>query len=60
MTSPTGDNGAALLTREELEHDVAEAAVPALLMVVFQVTGDRKWLGEHYRPTRGKGINNHE
>jgi len=60
MTATEAGTGAVALSEAEMRDAVASAAVPALLMVVFQVTGDRKWLQERYRPTRGKGINNHE
>lgn len=60
MTTSAPHNGDAPLSEEELRHAIQTAAVPALLMVVFQVTGDERWLGQRYRPTRGKGLNNHE
>lgn len=60
MTAIASADRTASLTRAELTEAVSSAAVPALLMMVYQVTGDKRWLGERYRPTRGKGINNHE
>lgn len=60
MTANSSDDVTVELTKAELTEAVSEAAVPALLMMVFQFTGDRRWLEERYRPTRGKGINNHE
>lgn len=48
------------LTREEIRTAVAIANVPALLMVVFQCTGDEKWLRAPYLPTRGKGLTDHD
>lgn len=48
------------LSEAEIRTAVASANVPALLMLVFQVTGDEKWLEEPYRPTRGKGLGDHD
>lgn len=48
------------LTEEEIRTAVAIANVPALLMVVFQFTGDEKWLRAPYLPTRGKGLTDHD
>ncbi|AII05631.1 monooxygenase [Rhodococcus opacus] len=48
------------LTESEIRTAVARANVPSLLMVVFQTTGDEKWLAAPYRPTRGKGLGDHD
>src|SRR3984957_5179659 len=48
------------LTAREVRAAVAIANVPTLLMVVFQFTGDEKWLNEPYLPTRGKGLGDHD
>jgi 4-hydroxyacetophenone monooxygenase len=48
------------LTAAEVRAAVAIANVPALLMVVFQFTGDERWLAEPYLPTRGKGLGDHD
>lgn len=48
------------LTEDEIRTAVATANVPALLMLVFQATGDERWLSDPYRPTRGKGLNDHD
>jgi 4-hydroxyacetophenone monooxygenase len=48
------------LTPQEVETAVGIANVPALLMVVFQFTGDDKWLQAPYLPTRGKGLTDHD
>ncbi len=48
------------LTEREVRAAVAIANVPTLLMVVFQFTGDEKWLNEPYLPTRGKGLGDHD
>ncbi|RYF61712.1 NAD(P)/FAD-dependent oxidoreductase [Rhodococcus sp. WS4] len=48
------------LSEAEVRTAVSIANVPALLMVVYQMTGDEKWLEEPYRPTRGKGLGDHD
>jgi 4-hydroxyacetophenone monooxygenase len=48
------------LTEQAVRTAVDIANVPTLLMVVFQFTGDERWLGEVYRPTRGKGLGDHD
>lgn len=35
-----------------LQAAIADADIRVLLMVVFHLSGDRKWLGERYRPQR--------
>ena len=37
---------------QALEH----ASVPTLLMVLVHLTGDRRWLGDRYRPARPRGL----
>ena len=49
-----------IMTRNELTEAVAAANVPALIMVVFQLTGDRRWLGERYRVRRARGVSDNE
>ncbi len=41
---------------EELESALLVANIPTLLMVLIQLTGDRRWLGERYRPTRTRAM----
>ncbi|HEY0619375.1 MAG TPA: NAD(P)/FAD-dependent oxidoreductase [Kribbella sp.] len=48
------------LTADEVATAVGIANVPALLMVVYQFTGDEKWLQSPYLPTRGKGLTDHD
>lgn len=57
-----GEAGSAdhILTEDEVRVAVQAAAVPALLMTVYQFTGDDKWLTERYRPTRARGLGDHE
>lgn len=40
----------------QLRRAVQAANLPALLMVLFQLTGDRVWLEEPFRPARTKGM----
>lgn len=47
-------------SRVELKDAVEVANVPVLLMVLFQLTGDSKWLRDPYRPSRSKGLDDHE
>jgi 4-hydroxyacetophenone monooxygenase len=47
------------LTDEDVVAAVATANVPALLMTVYQFTGDRRWLEKRYRPTRARGLGAH-
>jgi 4-hydroxyacetophenone monooxygenase len=39
---------------------VAAANIPALIPLLVQLTGDQRWLGEPYRPTRGRGLSDHD
>ncbi|MEN3279364.1 MAG: 4-hydroxyacetophenone monooxygenase [Solirubrobacteraceae bacterium] len=40
----------------ELREALEVANVPTLLPVLVQLTGDRRWLGERYRPLRNRGL----
>lgn len=44
----------------ELEKIIESANIPTLLMVIYQVTGDPRWLAPPYRPTRTKGLADHD
>ncbi|XVQ07703.1 flavin-containing monooxygenase [Spirillospora sp. CA-255316] len=44
------------LNEDELVRALHDANVPTLLPVLYQLTGDRAWLGDRYRPTRPKGL----
>ena len=48
------------LTEAQVRAAVSIANVPTLLMVVFQTTGDERWLRAPYLPTRGKGLVDHD
>lgn len=43
-----------------LEAAVQVGNVPCLLAVLFQLTGDRRWLADRYRPTRSRGMDDHD
>ena len=45
---------------DELEEITKSANVPTLLMVIYQVTGDERWLEPPYQPTRTKGLSDHD
>ena len=44
----------------ELEDITKSANIPTLLMVIYQVTGDERWLKPPYQPTRTKGLSDHD
>lgn len=43
-----------------LKSAVAEANIPTLLMVIVQLTGETRWLGERYRPTQVRGLGDND
>ena len=45
-----------VVTRGELESRLQAANIPALLAALYQLTGDRAWLEEPYRPARSQGM----
>jgi 4-hydroxyacetophenone monooxygenase len=46
-------------TRAALADALRFANIPVLLLILHQLTGDDVWLGERYRPTRPKGLDDH-
>jgi 4-hydroxyacetophenone monooxygenase len=44
----------------ELEEVTRSANIPTLLMVIYQVTGDQRWLEPPYQPTRTRGLSDHD
>jgi 4-hydroxyacetophenone monooxygenase len=61
----TGVNRVDAINREGLEvHELEEIArsanIPTLLMVIYQVTGDKRWLERPFQPTRTKGLSDHD
>lgn len=45
---------------QELRSALKVANLPTLLMVLFQITGDRTWLEDPYRPVRTKGMSDND
>jgi 4-hydroxyacetophenone monooxygenase len=48
------------LSLAELREITESANLPTLLMVIYQVTGDPRWLEPSYRPTRSRGLSDHD
>jgi 4-hydroxyacetophenone monooxygenase len=48
------------VSEAEIRAAVAGANVPVLLMVLFQMTGDERWLSPPFLPTRGQGLDDHD
>lgn len=46
--------------RELYRAGIAEANIPALLSVLAQLTGDRRWLEPPYRPVRAGGLDDND
>lgn len=45
---------------DRLYRGIDAANVPTLILCLFQMTGDRKWLQEPYAPRRERGIDNND
>lgn len=43
-----------------LRPAVAEANIPTLLMVLVQMTGDRRWLEQPFRPGKNRGLDDND
>lgn len=43
-----------------LKTGVDQANIPSLLMCLVQMTGDRKWLDDPYKPRRGRGLDDND
>jgi 4-hydroxyacetophenone monooxygenase len=50
----------ASVDEDELRRAVSHANIPALLMVLIQLTGDLKWMKDPYRPIRAKGLDDND
>lgn len=48
------------LERQRLVRAVEAANVPTLVLVLFQLTGDERWLRPPYAPTRAPGLDDHD
>lgn len=46
--------------RETLAAAMEDANLPTLVAVLFQLTGDRRWLTDPYRPTRSRGMDDND
>ncbi len=44
------------LNLDHLADALAHANIPALSVVTYQLTGDRRWISDAFRPTRAKGM----
>ena len=44
----------------QISQAVAVANVPALTMLVYQFSGDAKWLDTRYAPKRGQGLDDND
>ena len=47
-------------SRDDIARALDHANLPALVPVLVQLTGDRRWLEEPYRPTRSRGMENND
>ncbi len=45
---------------ERWREAIELANIPTLLLVTTQLTGDRRWLDDPYRPTRGRGLSDND
>ena len=48
------------LSFAELRELADSANLPTLLMLIYQVTGDSRWLEPPYCPTRSRGLSDHD
>jgi len=48
------------MNEEDLRSAMEVANLPTLLMVLFHLSGDEKWLREPYLPTRTRGLDLHD
>jgi 4-hydroxyacetophenone monooxygenase len=48
------------IDRGRLERALERANLPTLVMVLFQLTGDARWLEDPFRPTAGRGLSPHD
>jgi 4-hydroxyacetophenone monooxygenase len=57
---PGGSRGPDGFDTERLRRALLNANLPTLLMVMYQLSGDAKWLETPYRATRGRGMDDHD
>ncbi|MEJ3657619.1 NAD(P)/FAD-dependent oxidoreductase [Actinomycetes bacterium KLBMP 9759] len=48
------------IDRDALDEALRHANFPALVPVLYQLTGERRWLEEPFRPTRSRGMENND
>lgn len=53
-------SGSAAVDYAKLRLGVDEGNIPSLLMCLFQMTGDAKWLEAPFAPKRGKGLDDND
>jgi len=54
------DNGGRQVDRDLVAQGIDEGNIPSLLMVLVQLTGDRRWLAEPYAPHRARGLDDND
>ncbi|GAA3241070.1 NAD(P)/FAD-dependent oxidoreductase [Pseudonocardia petroleophila] len=57
LTEPTPGHAPG---RDELAAAMEHANLPSLVAVLHQLTGDPRWLADPYRPTRSRGMDDHD
>lgn len=57
LPEPTPD---AVPGRDRLAAAMRDANLPSLVPVLHQLTGDRRWLADPYRPTRSRGMEDND
>lgn len=48
------------LNPDRLRRALDAGNIPTLIAVLYQLTGDSRWLGERYRPTRSRGMDDNQ
>lgn len=56
----TSNNHFSSEAESRLREAVSVANIPTLLMVLVQMTGDKKWLHEPYLPSRARGLDDND
>lgn len=54
------DTETRLFDEATLRDALESANLPTLLMVMFQLSGDRRWISDPYRPVRSKGMTDND
>jgi 4-hydroxyacetophenone monooxygenase len=58
MDIQNDDHGA--VETQSFAEAIAIANIPVLLMVLIQLTGDLRWLGDRYRLSRARGMDDND